>query len=138
MERTARLLNQLESTPEGFKAVATEDELGPSNHTAASCTPRGPQSRSQRICPREPLSVPGLATRACCGWRTVNQARRGHYRDPARYPNVLEGDPAHPGEVFFMPKLREDSQAPPFRVIARGWAGPSLLALVLFEKFGQH
>jgi transposase len=37
-----------------------------------------------------------------------------------------------------MPKLREDSQAPPFRVIARGWAGPSLLALVLFEKFGQH
>ncbi|MGY3238223.1 transposase [Bradyrhizobium sp. USDA 4448] len=24
------------------------------------------------------------------------------------------------------------------RVIARGWAGPSLLAMVLFEKFGQH
>jgi transposase len=23
-------------------------------------------------------------------------------------------------------------------VIARGWAGPSLLAMVLFEKFGQH
>ncbi len=22
--------------------------------------------------------------------------------------------------------------------IARGWAGPSLLAMVLFEKFGQH
>jgi transposase len=31
------------------------------------------------------------------------------------------------------------SQAPaPFHVIARGWAGPSLLAMVLFEKFGQH
>ena len=26
----------------------------------------------------------------------------------------------------------------PFHVIARGWAGPSLLAMVLFEKFGQH
>jgi hypothetical protein len=31
------------------------------------------------------------------------------------------------------------SQAPaPFHVTARGWAGPSLLAMILFEKFGQH
>jgi transposase len=31
------------------------------------------------------------------------------------------------------------SQAPvPFHVIARGWAGPSLLAMILFEKYGQH
>lgn len=30
-------------------------------------------------------------------------------------------------------------QAPaPFHVIPRGWAGPSLLAMILFEKFGQH
>ena len=30
-------------------------------------------------------------------------------------------------------------QAPaPSHVIARGWAGPSLFAMVLFEKFGQH
>src|SRR2546430_8641411 len=26
----------------------------------------------------------------------------------------------------------------PFHVIARGWARPSLLAMILFEKFGQH
>jgi transposase len=31
------------------------------------------------------------------------------------------------------------TQAPaPFHVIARGWAGPSLLAMIVFEKFGQH
>ena len=31
------------------------------------------------------------------------------------------------------------SQAPaPYSVISRGWAGPSLLAVILFEKFGQH
>jgi len=31
------------------------------------------------------------------------------------------------------------SQPPaPFHVVARGWAGPSLLAMVLFEKYGQH
>jgi transposase len=30
-------------------------------------------------------------------------------------------------------------QAPaPFHVVARGWAGPSLLAMIVFEKFGQH
>ena len=30
-------------------------------------------------------------------------------------------------------------QAPaPFHVIPRGWAGPSLLAMILFEKYGQH
>jgi transposase len=23
-------------------------------------------------------------------------------------------------------------------VLARGWAGPNLLAMILFEKFGQH
>jgi transposase len=26
----------------------------------------------------------------------------------------------------------------PFHVLARGWAGRSLLATILFEKFGQH
>ncbi len=26
----------------------------------------------------------------------------------------------------------------PFHAIPRGWAGPSLLAMVLFEKYGQH
>jgi len=42
----------------------------------------------------------------------------------------------------YLPRLREDqkiSQAPaPFHVLARGWAGPSLLAMILFEKFGQN
>src|SRR3546814_13960669 len=26
----------------------------------------------------------------------------------------------------------------PFHVVPRGWAGPSFLAMLLFEKFGQH
>jgi transposase len=31
------------------------------------------------------------------------------------------------------------SQAPaPFHAVARGWAGPSLLAMIMFEKFGRH
>ena len=26
----------------------------------------------------------------------------------------------------------------PFHTVPRAWAGPSLLAMILFEKFGQH
>jgi hypothetical protein len=42
-------------------------------------------------------------------------------------------------ETFTCRDCEKISQAPaPFHVIARGWAGPSLLAMILFEKFGQH
>jgi len=35
--------------------------------------------------------------------------------------------------------MREDrAAAAPFHVTPRGFAGPSLLAMILFEKFGQH
>ena len=44
----------------------------------------------------------------------------------------------HVREKFTCRDCEKISQAPaPFHVIARGWAGPSLLAMVLFEKFGQ-
>lgn len=50
----------------------------------------------------------------------------------------MEGDPARAGEVH-LPRLRDDRQAPtPFHATPRGSAGPGLLAMVLFEKFGQH
>jgi transposase len=42
-------------------------------------------------------------------------------------------------EKFTCRDCEKINQAPaPFHAIARGWAGPSLLAMVLFEKFGQH
>jgi hypothetical protein len=45
----------------------------------------------------------------------------------------------HVREKFTCRDCEKISQAPaPFHVIARGWAGPSLLGMVLFEKFGQH
>ena len=38
-----------------------------------------------------------------------------------------------------MPRRETISEPPaPFHVVPRGWAGPSLLAMLLFEKFGQH
>jgi transposase len=48
----------------------------------------------------------------------------------------MEGNPACPRACRDCEKI---SQAPaPFHVIARGLVGPSLLAMILFEKFGQH
>ena len=45
----------------------------------------------------------------------------------------------HVREKFTCRDCEKISQVPaPFHVIARGWAGPSLLAMILFEKFGQH
>ena len=42
-------------------------------------------------------------------------------------------------EKFTCRDCEKISQAPaPFHVIPRGWAGPSLLAMIAFEKFGQH
>ncbi len=45
----------------------------------------------------------------------------------------------HVREKFTCRDCEKISQAPaPFHVIPRGWAGPSLLAMIVFEKFGQH
>jgi transposase len=42
-------------------------------------------------------------------------------------------------EKFTCQNCEKISQAPaPFHVIPRGWAGANLLAMILFEKFGQH
>ena len=42
-------------------------------------------------------------------------------------------------EKFSCRECERITQPPaPFHVIPRGFAGPSLLAMVLFEKFGQH
>ena len=50
----------------------------------------------------------------------------------------MEGDRNGAREVLCR-DCEKISQAPaPFHAVARGWAGPSLLAMIMFEKFGQH
>ena len=45
----------------------------------------------------------------------------------------------HVREKFTCRDCETISQAPaPFHVTPRGWAGPNLLAMIAFEKFGQH
>ena len=147
-ERTARLLDQLELTLEELEASATEDELAAeiaaievtnASTTVASFTRRRPSRKPlPEHLPRERVIVPGPVSCACCGGARLSKLGEDITETLEVIPKswkVIQ----HVREKFSCRDCEKISQAPaPFHVIARGWAGPSLLAMVLFEKFGQH
>ena len=143
-ERTARLLDQMELQLEELEASATEDELAAERAAAKTTTVAGfSRKRPSRKpfpehLPRERVIVPGPTTCGCCGGGRL--AKLGE-----DVTETLEVIPRswkviqHVREKFTCRDCETISQAPaPFHVIARGWAGPSLLAMIAFEKFGQH
>jgi transposase len=88
--------------------------------------------------PRERVIVPGPEACACCG--STRLAKLGE-----DVTETLEVIPRqwkvvqYVREKFTCRECEKISQAPaPFRVLPRGFAGPSLLAMILFEKYGQH
>ncbi|WP_245283406.1 IS66 family transposase [Bradyrhizobium sp. WSM2793] len=143
-ERTARLLDQLELTLEELEASATEDELAAEMAAAkttkvASFTRKRPSRQPfPEHLPRERVLVPGPTSCICCGGLRLSKLGEDITETLEVIPKswkVIQ----HVREKFSCRDCEKISQAPaPFHVIARGWAGPSLLAMVLFEKFGQH
>src|ERR1700681_2073371 len=143
-ERTARLLDQLELTLEELETAATEDELAAEMAAAkttkvASFTRKRPSRKPfPDHLPRERVIVPGPVACACCGGARLSKLGEDITETLEVIPKswkVIQ----HVREKFTCRDCEKISQAPaPFHVIARGWAGPSLLAMVLFEKFGQH
>ena len=143
-ERTARLLDQLELTLEELESSATEDELTAEMAAAkttkvASFTRKRPSRQPfPEHLPRERLMVPGPTACACCGGLRLSKLGEDITETLEVIPKswkVVQ----HVREKFTCRDCEKISQAPaPFHVIARGWAGPSLLAMILFEKFGQH
>ncbi len=142
-ERTARLIDQMELELEEMEAAASEDELVAEK--AASTTPVRAFTRNKPArkpfpadLPRERVVVPGPTTCACCG--SGRLAKLGE--------TVTERLESVPRQWKVVQTVREKftcrdcekiSQAPaPFSVLPRGLAGPSLLAMILFEKYGQH
>src|ERR1700752_382880 len=70
--------------------------------------------------------------------QSPSQARRGRDAHAGSSAAPVEGDRDGTGK-FSCRDCEKISQAPaPFHAIPRGWAGPSLLAMIMFEKFGQH
>jgi transposase len=143
-ERTGRLLDQMELQLEELEASATEDELAAEMAAAkttkvASFTRRRPSRKPfPEHLPRERVIVPGPAVCACCGGARLSKLGEDITETLEVIPKswkVIQ----HVREKFTCRDCEKISQAPaPFHVIARGWAGPSLLAMILFEKFGQH
>ena len=147
-ERTARLFNQLELRLEELEASATEDELAAEIAATriantitkvASFTRKRPSRKPfPEHLPRERVIVPGPTACACCGGARLSKLGEDITETLEVIPKswkVIQ----HVREKFTCRDCEKISQAPaPFHVIARGWAGPSLLAMVLFEKFGQH
>jgi transposase len=141
-ERKARLLDQMELELEELEAAAAEDAL-----VAETAAPTGVGAIRRRRpsrkplpahLPRERVIVPGPASCGCCG--STRLAKLGE--------DVTETLEVVPRQWKVVQYVREKltcrrcetiSQAPaPFHVLPRGFAGPSLLAMVLFEKYGQH
>ena len=143
-ERTARLLDQMELQLEELEASATEDELAAERAAArasnvAAFTRKWPSRQPfPEHLPRERVVEAAPSSCACCGGTRL--ARLGE-----DVTETLEVIPRrwkviqHVREKFTCRDCEKISQAPaPFHVTPRGWAGPSLLAMILFEKFGQH
>jgi transposase len=143
-ERASRLLDQSELQFEELESSATEDEIAAEMAVAKTTTVTGfTRKRPARKpfpehLPRERVIVPGPTTCLCCGGgrlRKLGETVTETLESIPRQWKVIQ----HVREKFTCRDCEKISQAPaPFHVIPRGWAGPNLLAMILFEKFGQH
>ena len=143
-ERKARLLDQLELQLEEVEATATEDELTAeqaavkTTSVAAFTRKRPSRQPFPEHLPRERVVLPGPATCPCCGsdklrklGETVTETLEVIPRQWKVIQTVREKVSCRHCETITQPPA-------PFHTVPRGWAGPSLLAMMLFEKFGQH
>jgi transposase len=143
-ERTVRLLDQIELAFEELESSATEDEVAAeravtrTTNVLAFTRKRPARQPFPEHLPRERVVEPGPTQCLCCGsprLRKLGEDITETLEVIPRQWKVIE----HVREKFTCRDCEKISQAPaPFHVLARGWAGPSLLAMILFEKFGQH
>ena len=143
-ERTSRLLDQIELQFEELESSATEDEFAAEKAVAKTTTvtaftrKRPARKPFPEHLPRERVIVPGPTACLCCGGsrlRKLGETITETLESIPRQWKVIQ----YVREKFTCRDCEKISQAPaPFHVIARGLVGPSLLAMILFEKFGQH
>src|SRR5262249_12382930 len=143
-ERSTRLLDQLELQLEDLEASASEDELAAEKEAArttqvAAFTRKRPSRKPfPEHLPRERAVLPGPTACACCvgpcRWEVGEDITETLEVTPGQW-KVIQ----HVREKFSCRDCETIEQAPaPFHVVPRGWAGPRLLAMILFEKYGQH
>jgi transposase len=143
-ERKARLLEQMELELEELEAAASEDELAAEQEAAKTTAVRAFSRRKPARqpfpahLPRERVVLPGPTSCACCGSTRLHKLGEDVTETLEVVPRqwkVVQ----HVREKFTCRECEKISQAPaPFHPLPRGLLGPSLLAMVLFEKYGQH
>ena len=141
-ERGKRLIDQLELQLAEIEEAAAEDEAAAQAATGTVVAAHVRQKPARRPLPahlpRERLVVPAPTTCQCCGGRRL--AKIGEV--------ITETLDVVPRRWFVRQTVREKftcrdceqlSEPPaPFHVIPRARIGASLLAMILFEKYGQH
>src|SRR5258706_874308 len=143
-ERKARLLEQMELQLEDLEAAATEDEIAAEEAAAGVQTVRSFQrKRPSRKpfpghLPRERVVIAAPESCPCCGSSRLSKLGE----------DITEPLEVIPRQWKVIQTVREKfscrscetiTQPPaPFHVTPRGFVGPNLLAMILFEKFGQH
>jgi transposase len=143
-ERKTRLLEQMELQLEELEATATEDELAAEQAAARTQTVKPFQRKRParkpfpEHLPRERVVIPAPEGCPCCGSSKLSKLGE----------DITETLEVIPRQWKVIQTVRERfscracetiSQPPaPFHVTPRGFAGPNLLAMILFEKFGQH
>lgn len=143
-ERTRRLLDQLELQLEELEASASEDEIAAemaaakTQSVAAFTRQRPSRQPFPEHLPRERVVEPAPCACPACGGARLSKLGEDVTETLEVVPRqwkVIQ----HVREKFSCRDCEAISQAPaPFHVTPRGWAGPSFLAMLLFEKFGQH
>ena len=139
-----RLLAQLELALDDLTADASEDDLAAEKAAAKTTEVKGFVRRKPsrkpfpEDLPRERVVVPGPGSCACCGSERLSKIGE----------DVTETLEVIPRQWKVIQTVREKfncrdcekiSQPPaPFHATPRGWAGPNLLATILFEKYGAH
>ena len=90
--------------------------------------------------------MPGPAACACCGGTRLSKLGEDVTETlkvvPRQWKFIQHACPERSRRVrekFSCRDCETIDQAPaPFHMVPRGWAGPRLLAMILFEKYGQH
>src|SRR5271165_1300470 len=142
-ERKERLLDQLEMQLEDAEADATEDELAAERAAPSTTVKSFERKRPVKKpfpdhLPRERVVVAAPQSCPCCGSAKLSKLGEDVTETlevvPRRWKVIQTVR-----ERFSCRQCEAITQPPaPFHVTPRGFAGPSLLAMILFEKFGQH
>jgi transposase len=140
-ERGRKLLDQLELQLEEAAAAAAEDEIAAA---PAGSTTVYPFTRRKPVrapfpahLPRERVVLPAPTACPCCGGRlaklgeTITETLETVPRQWKVIQTVREKFTCRACEKITQPPA-------PFHVIPRGHIGPSLLAMILYAKYGEH